>query len=296
MAPNISYSRLELLGLMPAKCRIPFSTFQTLKDLEICGVQPTHRGTRGGKNKTLDHHYEVEINSCISPAHNNSGSMENSSIGVSTKTFNLSLWNSQSVGNKTTELCEYVTNRDIDVLCLTETWMHHDDQVVIGEISPPGYAFISVPRKCVNPKYQRGGVGILYKSQINLGQVTNLDLPNFETYEFTIVSNISHSLYIVLIYRPPPSTVNKLTVPKFLEEIEILIDRVNLLPGKLILLGDFNVHYDIPEKSDFKRFSTILDSVGMVQHVTEPTHRSNHILDLVITRQEDAIVNSAIEL
>ena len=204
--------------------------------------------------------------------------MENNNNGASTKTFNLSLWNSQSVGNKT----------------LTETWMHQDDQVVIGQISPPGYAFISVPRKCVNPKYQRGGVGILYKSQINLRQVTNLDLPNFQTFEFTVVSNMSRSLYIVLIYRPPPSTVNRLTVPKFLDEIEILIDRLDLLPGKLILLRDFNVHYDVPEKSDVKRFSTILASVGMIQHVTEPTHRSNHILDFVITRQEDSIMDSAI--
>ena len=73
------------------------------------------------------------------------------------------------------------------------SWMHHDDQVVIGKVSPLKYAFISVPRKCVNRKYQRGGVRILYKSQINLGQVTNLDLPNFETFEFTIVSNILFS-------------------------------------------------------------------------------------------------------
>ena len=80
----------------------------------------------------------------------------------------------------------------------------------------------------------------------------------------------------------------------FVDEIEIHIDRVNLFPGKLILLGDFNFYYDIPEKSDVKRFSTILASAGMVQHVTEPTHRSNHIFDLVITRQEDATVDSAI--
>ena len=108
--------------------------------------------------------------------------------------------------------------------------MHQDDQDVIGEISPLGYAFISVPRKCINPKYQRGGVGILYKSKINLEQVTNLDLPKFETFEFNVVSNMSRSLYIVLIYRPFPSIVNKLTVPMFLDEIEILIDRVNLFP------------------------------------------------------------------
>ena len=80
----------------------------------------------------------------------------------------------------------------------------------------------------------------------------------------------------------------------FLDEIEILIDRVNILPGKLILLKNFHLHYDIPEKSDVKRFPTILTSVGMVQYVTEPTHCSNHILDLVITRQENDFIDFAV--
>ena len=140
MAPTITYSRLELLGLMPSKCHLPLSTFTTLKELQICGVQPTQRGTRGGKIKHVEYR----------PTHKTIGPIENNSTVNTNKTFNLSLWNSQSACNKTVEICDYVIDRDIDVLCLTETWMQNEDQVVIGELSPPNYAFINVPRVSAN--------------------------------------------------------------------------------------------------------------------------------------------------
>ena len=91
--------------------------------------------------------------------------------------------------------------------------------------------------------------------------------------EFTIVSNMSHSLYIVLVYRPYPSPKNKLTSALFLEEFDNFTDYLDILPGKVLLLGDFNVHFDCPEKSDVKRFKTSLDNIGLIQHVSQPTHR-----------------------
>ena len=59
-----------------------------------------------------------------------------------------------------------------------------------------------------------------------------------------------------------------------------------------MLLGDFNVHFDCPEKSDVKRFKTSLDNIGLIQHVSQPTHRCGHILDLVITREDDSLIES----
>ena len=41
MPTLIKYSRLELMGLMPVKCQVPLSTYETLRELNICGVQRT---------------------------------------------------------------------------------------------------------------------------------------------------------------------------------------------------------------------------------------------------------------
>ena len=264
-----------------------------MKELHICGVQRTHRGWRSGWTK--------QFTQTITPT--GTSSSETLNILNSTKpdctkpaqsvnqNLNLSLWNAQSVGNKTNDICEYVITHDIDILCLTETWMKPDDPVVINEMSPPGYAFINTPRVYASGD-NHGGVGILSKAQIGLCLMTNLDIPVFNTFEYNVVSNISRSFYIITVYRPPPSTVNQLKLSSFLVELEELIDCVNLLPGKVLLVGDLNVHFDIPAKSDVKRVSTCLSSAGMSQHVSEPTHRSGRILDVVVTRDIDNLTHT----
>ena len=92
--------------------------------------------------------------------------------------------------------------------------------------------------------------------------MSNLDIPVFTTFEYTVVSNISRSFYIVTVYRPTPSRVNKLKLSTFLKEFEDFIDCVNELPGKVLLVGDLNMHFDEPSKSDVKRVSTFLSSLA----------------------------------
>ena len=62
--------------------------------------------------------------------------------------------------------------------------------------------------------------------------------------------------------------------------------------GKLILIGDFNVHWDFEEDSEHLEQATLLNDYDLVQHVKGPTHERGHTLDLVITRQEDDLVAS----
>ncbi len=276
MALNItSYTREELLALQPDRAspvnRVSYSTHRILRQYGICSDDPIRRGCRGGKLKHL-----APISRVID---------NNTTI---TNKVNLSLCNAQSVCNKTDKVCDYVTDREIHVLCLTETWLHPGDSTVIGELTPPGYSFINVPRD--SEVDHHGGVGILYQSQLNLGLVTDVQLPTFDTFEFAVVSNTSRTFTIVIVYRPPPSPVNKLRVTTFLEHFDEFLSCVDLLPGRIILLGDFNIHYDLPNKSDVRQFSTILESTDFEQHIIGPTHRSGHTLDLVITRHDDHLI------
>ena len=39
-------------------------------------------------------------------------------------------------------------------------------------------------------------------------------------------------------------------------------------------------------------FADLLESFGLVQHVTEPTHEDGHTLDLIITRCSDGILSA----
>ena len=58
------------------------------------------------------------------------------------------------------------------------------------------------------------------------------------------------------------------------------------MPGKLILLGDFNVHWDEPTKYDVIRFSNATNSAGFIQYVHGPTHKDGHTIDLVFTHSD----------
>lgn len=52
----------------------------------------------------------------------------------------------------------------------------------------------------------------------------------------------------------------------------------------ILIMGAFNIHIGNPQDSSAIELSCILDSVGLTQHVSEPTHKKGHTLDLVITK------------
>lgn len=64
------------------------------------------------------------------------------------------------------------------------------------------------------------------------------------------------------------------------------------MSSKCIIVGDFNLHVDTPSRSHVSHFLTTLDNAGFHQHVSGPTHKHGHTLDLVLSRLEDNLVTS----
>ena len=64
-------------------------------------------------------------------------------------------------------------------------------------------------------------------------------------------------------------------------------------PGRLLILGDFNLHLDDPTSPSVTRLN-ILHSTGLVQRVKQPMHKSNHTLDIVISRSDDTMLTSSV--
>jgi hypothetical protein len=178
----------------------------------------------------------------------------------------------------------YVIQNNIDAVFLTETWMATDDPVVIGELKPDGYSFLSFPRGTTN----HGGIGVLFKKQLSY-RVHHLSFKSV-SFEYASILDPNNGVHYVIVYRPYQSPKNKFTVTGFLDEYGDFLHEICLLPGKLVILGDFNIHLDQPHKSEVSRFNTITSSFGLQQHVKRATHRDGHIIDLVLTRSEDDLV------
>ncbi len=60
-----------------------------------------------------------------------------------------------------------------------------------------------------------------------------------------------------------------------------------LAADKVLIVGDFNIHVDSEKDALKSAYLDILDSTGVRQHVSEPTHCRNHTLDLILSHGID---------
>jgi len=71
---------------------------------------------------------------------------------------------------------------------------------------------------------------------------------------------------------------------RFLSGLNTFISLAATTPHEFLITGDFNLHLDHPHDSFIvKEFLAVLDSINLTHHVSFPTHRDHHILDLVVT-------------
>ncbi len=60
-----------------------------------------------------------------------------------------------------------------------------------------------------------------------------------------------------------------------------------LAADRVIIVGDFNIHVDNEKDALGSAFIDILNSIGVRQHVSGPTHSRNHTLDLILSHGID---------
>ena len=73
----------------------------------------------------------------------------------------------------------------------------------------------------------------------------------------------------------------------FLEEFADYMDGHATTSGQLLVVGDFNIHYDNTINSSAKKFRELHLSMNLAQWIEDATHEKGHILDLIITRQDE---------
>lgn len=78
----------------------------------------------------------------------------------------------------------------------------------------------------------------------------------------------------------------------FFTEFANFLESAVLCPDRLLITGDFNIHFDTDSDIDAIRLHDLFESVGLEQHVEHPTNVCVHTLDLIVTRQTDQIIDS----
>ena len=266
------YGRNELLllgkSLLSSQTthRVPPDAWHNINELGLgtARSRPTRRGKRGGHKRKNTRHMK-----CV------------------TTTPIFGLLNSRSIRNKSDDIIDHVLDHKLNLIALTETWLHGDDsdQKAIGDITPAGYVFHHVHRN----GGRGGGVGFLCDESIKLKLEQMKCYTSFEAMQAILVC-CSITIRLIILYRVPPSQQNCIKRTEFLEEFKDLLEILASTSGKLLIMGDFNIHWNSINEHETKELSNLLSSYNLLQHVNESTHRDGHIIDFVISREEDDLV------
>ena len=112
---------------------------------------------------------------------------------------------------------------------------------------------------------------------------------SFEFSEWILISG-SARIRLAIVYRSPYSTKHPVTIFWFVSEFSQYLESFVLCTEPILLCGDFNIQVDVQDNPNVESFLDLIDSLGLVQHVHFATHVQGHILDLVITRKMDSII------
>ncbi len=170
-----------------------------------------------------------------------------------------------------------ITDNSFDVLCLTETWLKPNYYICLNESTPPSYCYKHEPRQTGRGR----GVATIYSDILNVIQKTGYRFNSFKILMLHVTTSDMQkktvlSLALATVYRPPgPYTDFLKQLADFLSDLLVNVD-------KALIVGDFNIHADSTNDVLGLAFTDIINSFGVKQNVTGPTHRFNHMLDWII--------------
>ena len=155
------------------------------------------------------------------------------------------------------------------------------------EATPPGFRLLDEPRK----NRVGGGTALIFREHFHVTKIAGGEVDSFEYSEWSVVIN-SYRLRLVIIYRPPYSSNHPITINRFFIDFPEYLESIVLCPEPILITGDFNIHVDVSDDPNTNRCLDLLESMGLQQHVYQPTHEMGHILDLIITRKSDTVLDS----
>ncbi len=98
----------------------------------------------------------------------------------------------------------------------------------------------------------------------------------------THVSDKSPVMFVLVIVNRPPEHHTD-----FIKEFADFLSELVLAADKVLIVGDFNINVDNEKDALGSAFIDILNSIGVRQHVSGPTHCRNHTLDLILSHEID---------
>nr|XP_049610836.1 uncharacterized protein LOC125988967 [Syngnathus scovelli] len=180
--------------------------------------------------------------------------------------------NIRSLHTKAVLVNDLITEHNLNVFGLCETWLKPNELLPLNEASPPNFVSSHVAR----PRKKGGGVDLISNSEL---RVRPRSIHVFKTFEVLIVrSTALPSFYLAVIYRPPGAYSG------FLDDFSEFVADLVTNADNIVIMGDFNIHMNSPSEPLTSAFQTLIDTFGFTQAVQAATHKNGNTLDLVLSR------------
>ena len=136
------------------------------------------------------------------------------------------VWNAHSVNNKRADIEFLLHDRELDVLCITETWLGED-------VAFEFFGYLTY--RCDRPGGGGGGSAILVRESLSVLPLS-VDGPWRDRLDAVAVrlSTVLGSLAVISVYAPPESGINA--------DMSTSLIRCSLGCDLLLFCGDFNAH------------------------------------------------------
>ena len=136
-----------------------------------------------------------------------------------------------------------------------------------------------------------GGVGLVFNSFYTVKVLPKLvSINSCDLLRVRISSGSTRTFYIYVLYRPPIGSKYAVSDSVFHDDLDVLLSEATICVAPVILIADFNIHYNKFDKSG--KIRSLCDIYNMVQHVQVPTHIHGNTLDLVLSYLDDNLISS----
>ena len=207
--------------------------------------------------------------------------------------------NLQSFRNKIDVVKTHITVCNFDIFTFSESWLDDKCNNQILEIN--GYNLVRFDRawsdnQSINPK-RGGGVGLYikdtYSYSTNIHEAYNISCGHIECLWVEIIRPNAKHIVIGSLYRPPSGSVTF-----FCDKLTEIINDININNNKeIVLLGDFNINYDVKNSDNMKSLHEFELLTNLKQLINTPTRQDN-IIDLIFTNSsivsKSGVINLAI--
>ena len=192
----------------------------------------------------------------------------------------------------------YITQRNYDIIFLSETFLNSSIQSDDNKIKIDGYNLI---RSDHPSDSKRGGVCIYYKEHISL--IKRDDLCTLDNCLVTEIRSQNEKCFFSCIYRSPSQ--NRDEFENFCLKLDLLLNKINdEFPLCSVIADDFNTRCSRWWKNDItnltgEEIDTPTSSAGYAQIIDKPTHILNNsmsCIDLIFCTNKNIISNHGIDV